>query len=104
MCVPTVPKSVATFIFKDVAFAKDFVARDILNHALDRKRIVDSAEGICKYVELARCKLRRNIVCKTGPEKCQMARVVDFKIRGRDVIFREKVHTPNLYRILFASA
>ena len=98
------PKSVATFIFKDVAFAKGFVARDILDVAFDGKRIVDSAEGICQHLEFPRYKLRRNIVCKTGPEKCQMARVVDFKIRGGDVNFREKVHTPNLYRILFASA
>ena len=99
MCVPAVPKAVAALVLENVLFAEDFCFGDILDVAFNGKRIVDGAEGVYKHVELARCELRRNIVGKTGPEKRQMALVVDFEFCGRNVYFREKIHAVNLNRI-----
>ena len=90
------PESVASRVLKNIFFSESFSVGNGLDLALQRNWVVNRSERVCEYLEFSFLKQCRNVVCKTRSEKCQVARVVDFKIRGREVYFRKKVHMTNL--------
>ena len=93
------PKSVASRVLKNIFFSKNLPVGNSLGLTRQRNRVIDRAEGVRHHLEFPFRELRGNIVCKEGTEKCQTARVVDFKIGGGDIDFREEIHATNLNRI-----
>jgi len=96
--VPAVPKSVAALVLENILFAEDFCFDNILDVAFNGKRVVDGAEGVCENLEFFRCKLRRNVVCKTRSEKRQTAVVINPDARFRNLDSSRKLHRTNLIR------
>ena len=92
------PKSVASRVLKNIFFSKNLPVGNSLGLTRQRNRVIDRAEGVRHHLEFPFRELRGNIVCKAGTEKGQTARVVDFKIGGGDIDFREEIHATNLNR------